>query len=116
MAPMGDPSGSLGLHQAWGQESPLSFRCSLGLCQERASAVSGRSRARWGWVMGCGCPTQAMTPPPFPPRGQGGRRPLRLHTRRIVLLGPGRKDFLHPGQGMTWGIRVLAAHSHHSRA
>lgn len=65
---------------------------------------------------GCGCPTQAVTPPPFPPRGQGGRRPLRLHTRRIVLQRPGRKDFLHPGQGMTGGIRLLAAHSHRSRA
>lgn len=65
---------------------------------------------------GCGCPTQATTPPPFPARGQGGRRPLRLHTRRIVLPGPGRKDFLHPGQGMTWGIRVLPAQSRHGRA
>lgn len=116
MAPMGDPSGSFGLRQARGPEPPLSLRCALGLWQERGSVPSGRSRARLRVGDGCGCPTQATTPPPFPPRGQGGRRPLRLHTRRIVLPGPGRKDFLHPGQGMTWGIRVPAAHSHHGRA
>lgn len=63
-----------------------------------------------------GCPTRAVTLPPLPPRGQGGRRLLQPHTRRIVLPGPGRKDFLHPGQGTTRGSRELAACSHHGRA
>lgn len=60
--------------------------------------VLGRRCARCGWVMGVGAPP-GRDPVAVSSRGQGGRRPLRRHTRRIVLPGAARKDFLHPGQG-----------------
>lgn len=87
-------------------------------CQPRghgAHRVPGPEAGRAKGVRGC--PTQAMTPLPFPPRGQGGGHPLRPHTWRLVLPGPGRKDFLHPGQGTTTRrSRTPAARSRHSRA